>query len=409
MAPLRQRTITLQIATCVYTPRRRRPDAGFVKPTEGSSVVRSTWPATLRLGILLIAIALVTGACGGDDEAETTTTATAVPRPPTTTTTRAPTSTSSATTTTSTMAPEPVGGPSLLNGLPTEVDADADRRVVAVKIDNHPDARPQSGIQEADAVIELVVESGITRFIALFHTSDSEYVGPIRSGRPTDPTLVRPLEAVMQISGAQGWVQSIIRNAGVSFLSETEPNTFRIPRGTRAYERTLYGTTEEMRNVADGRDIADDAPSGPWFEFAEDPTATTEDAEVALFNWSPQWPTVRWEWDGEQWIRFNGETAHEWVDAEGEGEQISADVLIVLMADQYTASGSSGSSVPALTTLGEGAALVFHSGGVLEGTWERESIEEYFVLKTPDGDTITVPPGRLWLAMFPDHRTVEWE
>ena len=50
-----------------------------------------------------------------------------------------------------------------------------------MKIDNHWDARPQSGIQEADAVYELPVESGLTRFIALFHQSDSAYLGPMRS------------------------------------------------------------------------------------------------------------------------------------------------------------------------------------------------------------------------------------
>ncbi len=360
-----------------------------------------------RIAIFLTILALLGAACGGDDEAESSTT-TAAPRPPTTTTTVAPSTTAATPSTTSSTA-APVGDPSLLNGIPTPTDADADRRVVAVKIDNHPDARPQSGLQDADAVIELVVESGITRFIALFHTSDSEYVGPIRSGRPTDPTLVAPLDALLQISGAQPWVQSIIRNAGVPILSETRPNTFRIPRGNRAYERTLYANTIEIRNVGDERGVDDAPPTGPWFEFSADPTPTTEDVEVAEFNWSPLWPSVRWQWDGAQWLRFNADTPHEWVDIDGEGEQIAADVLVVMMADQYTASGSSGSAVPALTTVGEGPALVFHDGGVLEAVWSREEVEDFFALTTPDGDPVSIPAGRLWISVFPDHRTITWE
>ena len=283
-----------------------------------------------------------------------------------------------------------------------------DRRVVGVKIDNHPDARPQSGLQDAGAVIELIVEAGITRFIALFHDTDSEYIGPIRSGRPTDPTLLRPLDALFQISGAQPWVQTLIRNSGVIFLGESRPNTFRIPRGSRAYERTLYGSSVAIREVADTRGLDDDPPVGPWFSFGE-PTPTTDTAVDVALSWSGDWPTVHWIWDGDQYLRFNGDREHLWVDQEGEGEQIAADTLVVLTARRYTASGSSGSSVPALDTVGEGDAYLFYGGEVVQGTWTRDSIEEFFELTTPDGEVMVLPPGRLWVNVFPNDRPIGWD
>ena len=52
------------------------------------------------------------------------------------------------------------------------------RRVLAFKIDNNINARPQSGLQEADAVFELLVEGGMTRFLAFFHDKSSTYLGP---------------------------------------------------------------------------------------------------------------------------------------------------------------------------------------------------------------------------------------
>ena len=360
---------------------------------------------SIRLLIALVAFALIAAACGGDEAEDTTTSAAVTTLPPVT---QATTSSTTTTTTTTTL---PTGPPSLLNGMPTPVGADTDRRVIAVKVDNHPDARPQSGIQDADAVIELLVEGGITRFIALFHTSDTDYVGPIRSGRPTDPTLLRPLEATFQISGAQGWVQSLIRARGVDFLGETRPNTFRIPRGNRAYERTLYGDTEGMREVADDRGYPDDPPPGPWFTFGDPGTADAAAEEVTL-SWSRDWSAVRWVWDGEQYTRFNADTPHEWVDADGEGEQISADTLLVLMSRKYTASpgsGQSGSSVPALETTGTGDAYLFFDGSVIEGTWEREAIEDYFTVTKADGSEMVVPPGRLWVSVFPDDRPVTWQ
>ncbi|MPZ51450.1 MAG: DUF3048 domain-containing protein, partial [Acidimicrobiia bacterium] len=66
-----------------------------------------------------------------------------------------------------------------LNGMPLPKGAEPDQRVLAIKIDNFPNARPQSGIEQADMMMEIWVE-GVTRFISFWHTSDTDYVGPIR-------------------------------------------------------------------------------------------------------------------------------------------------------------------------------------------------------------------------------------
>jgi len=162
-----------------------------------------------RAFILLVALALVATACGGDS-AETTVT-TEITTTTTTTTTTPPvpetTTTSSSTTTSSTTTTTIYDGPiAPLTGLPIDDETLAARRVMAIKVDNHPDARPQSGLDQADAVMEILVEGGFTRFVALFHTTDTDYVGPIRSGRPTDPTVLRPMNAVMVVSGGQDWI-----------------------------------------------------------------------------------------------------------------------------------------------------------------------------------------------------------
>ena len=76
--------------------------------------------------------------------------------------------------------------------LPPETWLKRPKRVIAFKIDNNINARPQSGLQEADAVHEILVEGGMTRFLAFFYDNTSKYLGPIRSARPTDPTMIRP-------------------------------------------------------------------------------------------------------------------------------------------------------------------------------------------------------------------------
>ena len=51
--------------------------------------------------------------------------------------------------------------------------------VICIKNDNTVRARPQSGPQNADAVFEVLVEGGMTRFINIFYESDTLYHGPI--------------------------------------------------------------------------------------------------------------------------------------------------------------------------------------------------------------------------------------
>lgn len=308
-----------------------------------------------------------------------------------------------------------------------------ERRVVAVKIDNHWNARPQSGIEKADAVYELLVEGGLTRFIALFHHSDAEYLGPIRSGRPTDPTLVKFLEAPLQISGAQSWVSSLIAGYGVKLLGDNGNTTFRI-RG-RSAPHNLYGSTLLMRDVSDQRGYSDEAPPVPMFDFGE-PTPGTPGAGEIVLDWSDR-PVVRWEWTGTEYVRFNATTPHNYRklpaetdesdsdDSEDEASgneesedtpeilehQIATDTLVVLTATKYWASSSSGagSAVPALDTVGSGDAYVFYNGKVVTGSWERASVNERFELTAEDGTTVTVPAGRIWIAIFPSNQQITWQ
>ncbi len=73
-----------------------------------------------------------------------------------------------------------------------------------------------------------------------------------------------------------------------------------------------------------------------------------------------------------------------------------------------SASGK-GTPVPALDTLGEGQALLFFDGGVVEGTWERESYDDAFSLALPSGIDIEVPRGKMWISIFPSTGSVDWD
>ena len=68
----------------------------------------------------------------------------------------------------------------------TEREAWEKRRPLAVMIENHPEARPQSGLSEADVVFEAIAEGGVTRFMGMFYCEVQRFdttLAPIRSAR----------------------------------------------------------------------------------------------------------------------------------------------------------------------------------------------------------------------------------
>ena len=146
-----------------------------------------------------IAPAMATEESGGGDESETVEETTTTTVPETTTTTPETTTTLPPPTTVldngvpiwQPYEPDPpLDGFAGLTGLPTNDDV-TDRPILAVKIDNYVQARPQWGLDRADAIIEENVE-GVTRFVGLFHTDLPERVGPVRSARTARrPSLQR--------------------------------------------------------------------------------------------------------------------------------------------------------------------------------------------------------------------------
>jgi hypothetical protein len=351
---------------------------------------------------LLVAISLVAAACSTGGAATTTTSST-------TTTVPAATTTSSSTTvaaTTSSTTTTAAGPLSPINGLAVADAGLLQRRVMAVKIDNHPRARPQSGLQEADAVIEILVEGGLTRFVALFLQSDSAYLGPVRSIRPTDSAMVPPLGAPLVFSGGQEWIRELATSRGVHLMTEGVSGLFRI--SSRPAPHNLYGDTTELRASADALGLADEMIGplyavGPW-------TAPATPADTVKLDWASG-HTVTWVYQDGKYQRFEGTSAHNWIDKDGNTSQLAFDVLVVIVADEFLSgppSGQSGSSVPAARTAGEGSLFVFAEGRVLQGTWSREEIDQPFSFVDSDGNPLVVPPGVPWISVFPNGRTITW-
>ncbi len=199
-----------------------------------------------RLTAVALMATLIAACGGGGDTAESTTTAAPTTTEAATTTSStspAPTTTEAASTTTEAPA-EPVMP---LTGQPITDPAKAERPALVVKIDNHPQARPQFGLNSADMVYEENVEK-LTRFAVVFQSLDSDPVGPIRSGRTQDIALLGSLN--QPLFAWSGGNATSPRPSVSSDLVDLSPSStgndggfFRNNRNGEDREHTLYPRT----------------------------------------------------------------------------------------------------------------------------------------------------------------------
>ena len=281
------------------------------------------------------------------------------------------------------------------------------KRVIAFKIDNNIKARPQSGLQEADAVHEILVEGGMTRFLAFFYDNTSKYLGPIRSARPTDPTLIRPYGGTLVVSGATEGLIPSIRDLGVPVLEEqNSPVMFRI--SNRNAPHNLYADTELVRERIEDRGFYFLQPGpGPMYPFGLNQNNWSEGADKITVKYSES-TTVIWKLDGEKYSRFiidkysesKEAVAHNFISQDGNYTDIlQTETIVVLQGPLYK---DPSTTLPSVLTVGVGNAYVFNNDRYLEGTWRRGDIIDPFVLTDLNGNDIQVPPSTQWVHILPN-------
>ena len=287
------------------------------------------------------------------------------------------------------------------------------RRVIAFKIDNNINARPQSGLQEADSVHEILVEGGMTRFLAFFLDNTSKYLGPIRSARPTDPTLIRPYGGTLVVSGATDGLIPTIRDLGVPVLEEQKsPVMFRI--ASRKAPHNLYADTELVREVVNDKGFYFIQPGPqPLYTFGLDQNNWTEGANKITIKYS-DFTTVIWKKDQDKYARFiidnysdtKEAVAHNFITQEKNTDILKTETIVVIQGPLYK---DTATTLPSILTVGVGNAYVINDGRFISGTWRRGDITESFVLLDQNQNPIEVPPSSQWIHILPNEGEVTIE
>jgi hypothetical protein len=272
-----------------------------------------------------------------------------------------------------------------------------DRRVLAVKIENAPEARPQMGLAEADLVFEQEAEGGISRFIALYHCRDADRVGPIRSSRPVDPDVLRQYgDPLFVHSGGVDAVINAVEDAGIeqincNFEEETCPRD-----ESREAPHDVFTSTDALRDFGG----QNGAPPEEVFAFDEETPEGARRGRQVNLTFSPV-ANVFWKYRNNQdlYLRFHDDELHRLED----GEPVTAANVVVMLVERRTTRITDVAGNPAsnFEVVGRGDLLVFRNGRVIEGEWVRESPEDVTELLDRRGEEIPLAPGQTWLELFP--------
>lgn len=285
-----------------------------------------------------------------------------------------------------------------LLGTPITDAAAASRMALVAKIDNHPNARPQTGLNKADIVFEENVES-LTRFAAVFHSQGSDPVGPLRSGRTQDIDILgsynKPLFAW---SGGNYRVTKSINasdlvNVGYS-ASRGKGGYFR--EKSRKIPHNLYAKTADLWKLAP----EGSGPPQPQFTYrsssdAKSSTSVAVDgAKVSMYN-----VKVYWKWDAASgnFLRANENTKRVLEPHMADDGQVNSKNVVVLYVT-YLRSKADRKSPHAVTT-GKGAGFVLTDGGSIPITWLRAKRDVPFTLLDANGAVVRLTPGRTWVEL----------
>ena len=310
-----------------------------------------------------------------------------------------------------------------LTGLKVASASIVRRPALAVKIDNHTDARPQVGLERADVVYEEPVEGGITRFIAIYQSQDASKVGPVRSARLTDIDVLaeygRPLLA---FSGAASYVLRGVRRANLVSLPHgahgsiyrRDSSRWRSPHNLFTSTGGLYRAGRRRRPTAAPRLLTfgglPPAPPAPAPAATASPTASPSPVVAA-------WPAGKrvivpfggpynadWRYVSRQgrYLRWSGSARHRGAN----GDQIqAANVIVMRVTVSSRNRQASRHGTPQLRLVGQGDAVLLRGGVRIVGRWSHASSTAPTVFTDKLGRPFVFAPGNTWIELVPTRIT----
>jgi hypothetical protein len=317
-----------------------------------------------------------------------------------------------------------------LTGLPPSDPALMERRPLAIKVANYPRYnRPQYGLTLADNIYEYYIEGGLTRFIAVFYGNNSEWVGPVRSGRYFDEHIQRMYHAFLVFKFADPRVESHLETTSdvapflvVPSIGPCPPFRLKPDRDVEAYNNSYFNTLLwEECVVKNG--LENDRQGIRNGFFSEDLLPEGLPGEQLFTYYSvDSYNNWRYDPDTKEYLRYqeNADIRNDKPDSYSPlidamtGENVhAANVVFLLVHHNFSNTFDAEDEVYQIDLIDSGEAYVFRDGVGIPARWIRTNQDQPLLLTTVNGSPIYLRPGItfyevLGAASYVDQDAGEW-
>jgi len=290
-----------------------------------------------------------------------------------------------------------------LTGFEVADQAATSQAVTAVMIENSPDARPQSGLQNSGVIFEAVAEGGITRFLVLYQEQKPQLIGPVRSVRIYYVDWLAAFNASVAHIGGSAAALAEVRNGNYRDIDQFFNSSAYYRASDRYAPHNVYTTSAllDELNVSKGYTTSEFTGfTRKDSKAATVPTATSINMTISssLYNPSYVYNTTTNTYD-----RSLGGQPH----VDRESGRISPRVVIAMDVIQSTVLQDGNRE--SINAVGSGKATIFQDGTVQEVTWSKASKTEQLKFTDAAGKDVPLARGQTWISALPQTGGVTWQ
>jgi hypothetical protein len=272
-------------------------------------------------------------------------------------------------------------------------------------VDDHADARPQSGFNAASIVWHAPAEGGVPRYMMIFQDQIPAGVGPVRSSREYYIEWAAEWDAMyVHHGGSPQALQTLRDHGGGSWVYNAD--------GFRWSPRYLWRTDDRLapHNVyTDGAHLrqlakklgADDGPIKPIWAFgaADDPRFRPVGGSVKVVY---PYETITYRYDAvtNRYVRYINGSKTPQIDA-ADGQVVApTNVVILRMFFGPLNDGHPQKHRLEAQNIGKGEAWVSTNGVTVKAQWRKASETAPTRLFTLDGKPITLTAGQTFVQVL---------
>lgn len=283
-------------------------------------------------------------------------------------------------------------------------------RPIAIMIDNHKEAWPQAGIQEAYMVYEIIAEGGETRLMALLKGVKVSKIGPVRSARHYFLDYVMENDAIYTHFGQSPQAESDIKKYNINNVNgiyEDGVTFWRVKDKNSPHNAVT--STDKILESAKNKKYNTTSSKESVLKYATE-EINLEEGEEATTITIPHsnLQTVKYTYNKEKQVyeRYARKVEQkDWIT----GETITTKNIIITLCDNYTLTDTEKKGRQGLKNIGTFDGYYITNGKAIKIKCTKNARNEKTKYKDLNGKEIKINDGNTFVQICPTDAKIKIE